>query len=136
MYIMFDMKRDESREALTLQNSDALMIRVLKVVFAVLLLWMIWVVVETSLRSSLIEEWDTLAAIPWMTATLKDFYTNVFVIFLWVCWKEPGVFRKLLWLILLVGLGSIATTFYVLLQLFRLRPGEGIRELIVRRNGA
>lgn len=119
-----------------LQYSDRWMIHALKLLFAGLFLWMIWVVVETSLRSSLIEEWDRLAAIPWMTATLKDFYTNVVVIFLWVCWKEPGVFRKALWLILLAGLGSIATTFYVLLQLFRLRPGEGIRELIVRRNGA
>lgn len=107
----------------------------LKVLFVCLFFWMTWVVVDTSLRSNLFEEWNSLASIPWMTATLKDFYANVVVLFLWVCWKETSHFSKVVWLILLVSLGSIATTLYVLIQLFRLKPGEGVRELIIRRNG-
>lgn len=118
------------------ENADQRIISALKALFVCLFVWMIWVVVDTSLRSNLFEEWNSLAAIPWMTATLKDFYTNVMVLFLWVCWKEPSHVSKAVWLILLVCLGSIATTLYVLIQLFRLKPGEGIRELIVRRNGA
>jgi len=118
-----------------LENANGRMISALKVLFLCLFVWMTWVVVDTSLRSNLFEEWNSLAAIPWMTATLKDFYTNVAVLFLWVCWKETSHLSKAVWLILLVCLGSIATTLYVLLQLFRLKPGEGILELIAQRNG-
>lgn len=118
-----------------MEHTNRWTIPALKVLFLALCIYMTWVVVHTSLRSSLIDEWNTLVGIPWMTATLKDFYTNVFVLFLWVCWKEPRHWKKGLWLILLVCLGSIATTLYVLIQLFRLKQGEGLRELIVRRNG-
>jgi hypothetical protein len=122
----------------TLENANTRsrwIIPALKALFTFLFLYMTWVVIDTSLRSNLFEQWDFLAGIPWMTATLKDFYTNVAVLYLWVLWKETTAWKRILWLILLVGLGSIATTLYVLIQLFRLKPDDGIRELIIKRNG-
>jgi predicted permease len=89
---------------------------------------MCYIVIRTSLQSNLLTEWDFLGSIPWMRATLWDFYANVAVIFLWVCYKEKSIFLKILWLIFLVCLGSIASCAYVLIQLFRLRPGEGLKE--------
>jgi Protein of unknown function (DUF1475) len=88
-------------------------------------------VITTSLQSNLLKEWEFLASIPWMRATLWDFYTNVAVIWLWICYKERTVWARLLWLILLVGLGSVATCVYILIALFRLKPGEGVRELLL-----
>jgi hypothetical protein len=70
-----------------------------------------------------------------MKATLWDFYANVAVIYLWVCYKEPGILMKVIWLILLVFLGSIASCAYVLIELFRLEPNEGLKELFTKRHG-
>jgi hypothetical protein len=111
------------------------MITALKVLFSLLLVCVCYVVVSTSLRSNLFSNWDFLGAIPWMRATLWDFYTNVVVIYLWLCYKEKTIIAKLLWLVLLIALGSIASCSYVLIQLFRLKPGEGLKELFGNKNG-
>ncbi|HVW16070.1 MAG TPA: DUF1475 family protein [Mucilaginibacter sp.] len=111
------------------------MITALKVIFSVLFVWMCYVVISTSLQSNLFNEWNSLGAIPWMRATLWDFYSNVLVIFVWVCYKGKSLSLKILWLVLLVGLGSIASCAFVLIQLFRLKPGEGLKELFGKQNG-
>lgn len=69
-----------------------------------------------------------------MRATLFDFYTNTVVLFAWVVYKDRSLGVKALWLILFVGLGSIAVTFYVLLQLFKLKQGEGIDKVLLQPN--
>jgi hypothetical protein len=104
------------------------MITALKVLFSLLFVWMCYTVISTSIESNLFKEWSFLGSIPWMSATLWDFYANVTVIFLWVCYKENSVLLRVMWLILLVALGSIATCAYVLIQLFKLKPNEGLRE--------
>lgn len=96
---------------------------------------MCYTVISTSLQSNLFKERDALGAIPWMRATLWDFYANVIVIFIWVCYKEKSITLKILWLVFLVCLGSIASCVYVLIQLFRLKPGEGLKELFSKQNG-
>lgn len=108
------------------------MITFLKIVFGALFVWMCYVVISTCLQSNLFEQWDFLGAIPWMRATLWDFYANVLVIFIWVCYKEKTIAIKAIWLILLVTLGSIASCAFVLLQLFRLKPNEGLKELFTK----
>jgi hypothetical protein len=111
------------------------MINGLKVLFSIVFVWMCYVVITTSLSSNLFTNWDYLGAIPWMRATLWDFYANVLVIFVWVCYKEKSIFIKVIWLILLFALGSIASCAFVLIQLFRLKPGEGIKELFGKKHG-
>lgn len=109
-------------------------IAVLKVVFSVVLIWISYQVITTSLESNLFKEWDFLGSIPWMRATLWDFYANLFVIYLWVLYKERNAAVKTLWLVLLFCLGSIATCVYMLIQLFKLKKGEGIAELVNKKN--
>jgi hypothetical protein len=114
-------------------KNNARLLTALKILMAAVTAWMSYMVINTSVHSSLIKEWNYLASIPWMRATLWDFYANVLVICLWVCYKEETLAMRIIWLILLCGLGSIATCAYVFLQLFRLKPGEGIRELLTGR---
>ncbi|MCR8559193.1 DUF1475 domain-containing protein [Mucilaginibacter sp. BJC16-A38] len=111
------------------------MISALKIFFSILFVWMCYQVINTSINSNLFKEWDFLGSIPWMRATLWDFYANVTVIFLWVCHKEKYLALKIVWLVLLVALGSIASCAYVLIQLFRLKPNEGLKELFGKQNG-
>lgn len=109
------------------------MISTLKIVFSALLIWVTYVVISTSFKSSLFTEWDSLAAIPWMRATLWDFYANIFIITLWMFYKEKSIFLKVIWLILFVCLGSIATCAYVLIKLFKLKASEGVEELVSKK---
>ena len=111
------------------------MITALKIFFSVLFLWMCYTVITTCLSNNLFKEWDFLGSIPWMRATLWDFYANVTVIYLWIFYKEKSVIFKITWLVLLVTLGSIASCAYVLIQLFTLKPGEGLKELFSKQNG-
>jgi hypothetical protein len=111
------------------------MITALKIFFSILFIWMCYVVISTSINSNLFKQWDFLGSIPWMRATLWDFYANVTVIFLWVCYKEKSIGFKITWLLLLVALGSIASCVYVLIQLFKLKPGEGLKEFFIKQNG-
>jgi len=111
------------------------MVNFLKILFSILFVWICYVVITTSISSNLFTNWDSLGGIPWMRATLWDFYTNVTVIFVWICYKENKLYLKIIWLILLVTLGSIASCAYVLIQLFKLKPGEGLKELFSKQNG-
>jgi len=111
------------------------MVTALKIIFSLLFVWMCYMVISTSISSNLFKEWDFLGSIPWMRATLWDFYANVFVIFVWVCYKEKNLALKVVWLVLLVVLGSIASCAFVLIQLFRLKPGEGLKEFFGKQNG-
>ena len=106
------------------------MITALKIIFSALLVWVSYVVISTSLESSLFKEWEFLGSIPWMRATLWDFYANIFIITLWMFYKEKSIFLKIVWLILFVCLGSIATCAYVLIKLFKLKTGQGVPELV------
>ena len=70
---------------------------------------------------------------PWAVATLFDAYFGFVTFFVWVCFKERALAAKLLWFMLIMGLGNIAMSGYVLLQLFKLRPDEPLSNLLVRR---
>lgn len=105
------------------------MITSLKLLFSAVLVFMCYQVIHASLKSNLFEEWNFLAGIPWMRATLWDFYANVLVLSTWICFKESSLAKKIFWIILLSVLGSIGTCVYVLLQLFKLKPGEPVKNI-------
>ena len=108
------------------------MITALRVLFILIFVYMTYTVIATSFESNLVAEWSRLAAIPWMTATLKDFYANIVIIALWMLYKEDGVLKRAAWLLLFVCLGSIATSAYVLLHLFRASSNTPIEKLLLR----
>jgi|WetSurMetagenome_2_1015567.scaffolds.fasta_scaffold562961_2 hypothetical protein len=107
------------------------MISALKVLFSTIFVFMCCIIVSTSLESNLFEEWEFLAGIPWMKATLWDFYANTIILGAWAIYKERKLAMGILWVVLFALLGSIATSAFMLVQLFRLRPGEGMRELVL-----
>lgn len=116
------------------------MTNLLKFITSVILTYIVYVVVTTSFESNLFElikTWNSANEMaPWFSATLWDFYANVFFIFVWIAYKEQSVWRSAIWLVLLSGLGSIATAAYFLIQLFRLKHGEGLTELFIARRSS
>ena len=107
------------------------MITFVKYLSLILGLLMLYTTVETSLASNLMEEWPHLISIPWMQATLIDFYINIAFIFLWVVYRERSLAAKAGWLVALVLLGSMATAAYVFLQSRSLREGDGLEKMFL-----
>jgi uncharacterized membrane protein YczE len=109
------------------------MINALRVLFLAVFLFVAYTVIETSFRSNLFEAWSGLAAIPWMTATLKDFYALMLPVMLWMFHKEESTAARAVWAIVFVTLGSIGTSAYVLLQLMRVPSDSAVQALLVRK---
>ncbi|GAB4845203.1 hypothetical protein Ancab_038614 [Ancistrocladus abbreviatus] len=65
---------------------------------------------------------------PWMGATLVDFYINVVPLAAWVSYKEANWFGAVIWVLLLVCLGSITTCTYITFQLFKLSAEESMHD--------
>ena len=105
----------------------------LKLLFGGIFLWMTVMTIRTSLAMSLWEAWPGYAANPWAVATLWDAYFGFLTFYVWVVYKERKVWLRILWFLLIMGLGNIAMSLYVLIQLMRLRAEEPAETVLWRR---
>lgn len=105
----------------------------LVIVSSGIFLMMIFVTVRASLAISIWDVWDSYAANPWAVATLYDAYSGFSIFWLWVAWRERTWGALLLWLVLIMGLGNIATSLYLLIQLLRLAPDQPASAILGKR---
>lgn len=105
----------------------------LKVLFAAILCWMVFFTVRTSLEQSLFAAMPVYAKNPWAMATLYDAYCGFITFFVWVAYKEVSWLPRVAWFVLIMALGNIAMSAYVLIELFRLRPEDGVDCLLRKR---
>jgi hypothetical protein len=96
----------------------------LKLLFGGIFIWMAVMTIRTCLVMSLWDAWPGYAANPWAVATLLDVYFGFLTFYLWVTYKERKIGALILWFLLIMGLGNIATSLYILIQLLRLRQDE------------
>jgi hypothetical protein len=71
---------------------------------------------------------------PWFHATLLDAYAGFITFYVWVAYKETGLVARVVWFVLIMGLGNIATAGYVLIQLAQMKSGDGWETLLLRRS--
>jgi len=104
----------------------------LTVVFGSILVAMISVTTWASLK---IPIWNAGPDVsdPWSVATLFDAYAGFLTFFIWVAYKEPRLSGKILWFVLIMGLGNIAMATYVLRELVRLPDGATFEALLLKR---
>ena len=102
----------------------------LKLLFGGILLTMIVVTVDASLKQSLWDSWPGLKAQPWAIATLFDAYFGFLTFFVWVAYKESNAMRSAAWFVLIMCLGNMAMAAYVLIQLFRLKPEDPAESIL------
>ena len=105
----------------------------LKLLFGGIFLWMIVMTIRTSMAVSLWGAWPTYAANPWAVATLWDAYFGFLTFYVWVVYKERQLWLRIMWFLLIMGLGNIAMSLYVLIQLIRLRGDEPAETILWRR---
>ena len=96
-------------------------------VFATLLAGTVWASRDRGVLDALREMWPD----PWFKVTLLDTYFGFLTVWLWIAWREPGAVRKIVWAVLVAGLGNFAIAGYLLKALAGLKEGEGVRELLV-----
>src|SRR5271163_5312245 len=103
--------------------------------FAAIFVVMIGVTLWAGAHSSLLDPAVRAAynAQPWAIATLFDAYCGFITFFVWVCFRERTLGVKILWLVLIVCLGNIAMSAYVLIQLLRTKPDEPLASLFAPR---
>lgn len=76
-------------------------------------------IVQATLRSPFIAGLERIVAEPWGVVTLIDLYAGLLVIWAWIWIREPSRVVALGWLVLLLGLGNLATMAYLLLTAAR-----------------
>jgi hypothetical protein len=105
----------------------AFLIALFAVIFVVMIAVTLWAAGNSNLLDPAVRA--AYNAQPWAIATLFDAYCGFITFFVWVCFRERGAGVKILWLVLILLLGNIAMSLYVLLQLFRLKPGDSLKSL-------
>lgn len=104
----------------------------LKFLFGFIFVFMVVMTVRTSLQVPI---WKaTFTGNPWAWATLYDAYFGFITFFCYVAWRERSLAVKLLWFVLIMALGNIAMSLYVLVQLFGLKPQETVNGLFQRKS--
>jgi hypothetical protein len=102
--------------------------------FSLILVGMLVVTTYASLDRSIFSVGRQLTFDPWFLATLADAYFGFLTFYVWVAYKESSVWRKLLWFVLIMTLGNIAISVYVLIQLWHWESTLGIEYFLVSQN--
>lgn len=106
----------------------------MKTLFAAILASMLAVTGVALADANLFEAGGALWPHWWFRATLADAYCGFLTFFAWVAWKEVRAWRRWLWFVLIMTLGNIAMSVYVLIELFRQQSGDSVSTLLTRRN--
>lgn len=114
---------------------DRTLLKILKALFALILLAMLFVTIAASIEQNLFEAVGNMWPNWWFKATLADAYFGFITFFVWVAYKELRLWRRMIWFALIMLLGNLAIPAYMLLELYKLQVGDTIETLLTRRNG-
>ncbi len=64
-------------------------------------------------------EGGVLLSLAWGRVTMIDLYLMFFIFCGWIIFRERSVLPSLIWIILMMGLGALTASFYVLLALYQ-----------------
>jgi hypothetical protein len=96
----------------------------LKILFGAIFVVMVWINLEAARQMNILASFPLFGANPWAVATLYDAYCGFLTFYVWVAYKERALWARGLWFVLVMGLGNVAMSAYVLKELFKLKPGE------------
>ena len=109
------------------------MVRIMLIsLFGSILAGMLAVTTYASLDRSILDVGSQLTSDPWFHATLADAYFGFLTFCVWVAYKESRWWRRVVWLVLIMTLGNIAMSIYVLVQLWHWDADRGFETLLLR----
>lgn len=111
------------------------MIWFLRLLFAAIVVAMLWVTSWASLQQSLGDfARGPVIRDPWVIATLFDAYFAFLAFFVWVAWKERSAAARVLWFTALMLLGNLAIAAYMLRELLSVDADGKLGDVFSRRN--
>ena len=100
--------------------------------FTIILISMLIVTTWASFQENVIVGGAKIIREPWGIATLFDTYFAFFTFYIWVIYKEVKWSSKLMWFILVVFLGNIAMSVYVLMQIYKIKNNFTMERLLTK----
>ena len=104
----------------------------LGIIFSVYLLTMLAMTIRASLACSILEVPAVVLEDAWFQATLTDAYLGFLTFYVWVAYRESTWLGRSVWLLLILTLGNMAMSAYVLVRLWRLPPDAPLANLLIR----
>ncbi len=106
------------------------MLHLLRLLFATILVSMLWVTGWASLRCPLFAVPRAVIGHPWFIATLFDTYWGFLTFYIWVAYKQTAWTARVAWFLAIMLLGNIAMSSYCLRELSRKRTGTPVTEIL------
>jgi hypothetical protein len=92
---------------------------------------MLFISIAASLQQDIISANRQLWLDPWYRVLLADAYCGFLFFWLWVAWREQSGLWGAFWFLLIMGLGNLGAALYLLLQLRRWQPADGVARLLL-----
>lgn len=109
------------------------MIWFLRIAFSVVLVVMLIVTVWASKQVAIWQIPPSVGGHPWFIATLFDTYFAFLTFWAWVAYKETSNAVRVAWLFAILLLGNFAMATYLLIQLWKLSPGDSLDHLVLKK---
>ncbi|MEM9411137.1 MAG: DUF1475 family protein [Planctomycetota bacterium] len=106
----------------------------MKCLFFCIFFAMIASVAWASIDRGMLDAGRDLMEYRWFQVTLLDAYFGFITFYVWVAYKETSKLSKLAWFILIMTLGNIAMSIYVLKEIWP-NPNKSFEEILIGRNG-
>ena len=104
---------------LTATGSLSPVIRFLAVVVGVLCISFVGLLVWASQAGAFVEEMALLASVPWGLVAIMDVYLGLFLVAIWIGYRERDLLKTAAWVVSLACLGNAITCLYILVALLR-----------------
>ncbi len=88
--------------------------------------------VRASLERSLFNNASLMQDV-WFQVTLLDAYLGFFIFYVWVAWKEQTVLSRVVWFVLIMAFGNMATSLYVVVQIIPHPKTRPVSEILCHR---
>ncbi|MEB3287437.1 MAG: DUF1475 family protein [Vampirovibrionales bacterium] len=106
--------------------------RYLKSWFLLVFVIMLIVVGWASVDENIFEIPSAVKNDPWFIATLFDTYFAFIAIYLFMAYRSPSWISRLLWFVMVMGLGNIGIALYFLILIYKLPPNATMKEFLLR----
>lgn len=87
------------------------------------------VTIWASLQKSILEN-GHLVKEPWFIATITDTYLGFLLFFLWVCCVERRLVYRVVWAVLICGLGNIVMGLFIVIRAYRFPTDVSLRTFL------
>ncbi|MEK6269680.1 MAG: DUF1475 domain-containing protein [Planctomycetales bacterium] len=104
----------------------------LLMIFSLFFLIILFFTVRASLIENILRIDPVVLANRWCQATLADAYLGFATFYVWVAYRESSLFARVFWLVLILMLGNLAMSAYVVIQLVMLPSGADLSSLLLR----